>query len=241
MIYQYYKEHDEPGRDTVTVAHKCGHSLVYRYGGTVDLEQSRREFAAEQQGALCPTCAITARVAECASLPRDIPVNSAAVGAGRLTTVSGKVVFVPAQPVIVKEYDRLRDSVPAHPLGYRVMAPAYSYVARVLAPGACDTSYLHRSDGHAYQPDELAWIDEYIIESTVNHNYDGRYGFGSTLKTWDQLHEAERRLGRRIALNGNDIDHAADARAEAAIASREAALELACETGLISGAASADI
>lgn len=233
MIYQYHSGFGTDPEVTVLVTHTCGHSVAYEYGGTHDnFREARRRFSEAQQRGRCPDCTTIDNLpSSLVALPGPIPLSG-----GKLEERNKKAVYVADEPVIIQRLDETGE-MPPHPLGYYVPRPSYSYATTALDPSASYGAwYLHARPGHVYTPAERTWLDEYRIQSLAKPKIDGSYCFGATLSNWYQIEEAERRIGKPIALNNNDIDRVSDAEEDSRITKTEAALELACESGLIGGA-----
>ena len=223
-IYQYHPWRD--GDTTlITVSHACGHDMTYSYGGTAErFAGPRRVFGGREALRPCPDCRTLAALPDHA-IAASLPVISATAGAGRLEGREGKTVLVLDHPVIVED-------------------AGCTYATRILSPsGVTGASYLHRQPDHAYTAAELAWIHEYVVIATITPYPAAAsyYGMGASLKTAEQLRDAEARLGRKIALTRPVRDHEGDRRDQRRIEREEAALELAVEDGQIPGAMPSDI
>ncbi len=220
--------------NAVSVLHSCGHQTTYEYGGTAPTyDAPRAAFSLDQANLPCPECAVIAARATY-PLSNEIPVAG-----GHLISRDGKVLYRNSKPLIVHKSDP-DHALPPHPRGYFQGPIDYSYRATILEP--FDANYLHRQEGYEYTPEQLSWIDEYVVTQIVtNGGWHSYYCMGFTLSNWYQIEEAERRTGKKVMLSNDDIDRAEDAREEARTARQENALELACELGIMPGAMPADI
>lgn len=196
--YQDYATFGTDPGNAVTVHHACDHDVVYEYGGTApEYAPFRAVWGAKRAGAACPDCAVLADLLPMdvdLPMPGDIRVTAAGAGEGRLTMQDGKVVFVCDKTKIVEGGC---DNIPPSPqTGHRRFA-SWKYRTRLFRP--IDASYIHRLDGCAYSAAEEAWLEEYFTRGHVDGPFK-RYAPGRSFRTWSQIRNAEKRLGRKIPL-----------------------------------------
>lgn len=186
MRFKYYASYDDPRHAPEHVAqvlHTCGHAVLYRYGGTSEyFLLPRKEFQASARRRVCPSCQVV----------RDLPLLNTPlsspfpVAGGELVEIEKKIVFRATSPVILQNGDQehryLNSPAPIE----------YTYATRILGPH--DASYLHRAEGHEYTEEELAWFDEFVVQSRMSDA--PHYAPGRTLSTWAQIEEQERRTGQ---------------------------------------------
>jgi len=212
----------------IRVAHACGHQEIYEYGGTADYFVPRREaFRAEMAAQSCPTCCDAAKLAACD--PIVLPILDAEIGGGVLRSdvpgYEGTPIVVMDEPLLLEE------------------SHGQSRYCRVLRLAA-RCSYMHRRPQTTYTPDQEAWVDEYAVRGHADRtpgNYERYQKFGASFGH-DPRHfeEVERLTGAPVYLTSHG-NWDADAAEEERVAGEEAALELACEEGLIPGAMPADL
>jgi hypothetical protein len=201
-IYQDYETFGTREND-IQVWHSCGHRLDYSYGGTAPyFEGPRKAFSARQADLPCPDCRMLAALRNDNDLPipgGSIPVVSSGCGPGNLKMVDGRVVLILDRTVLQEETDLWKQQWE----GKSGSGTGYTWRCGSPAPGACAASYLHRVEGHAYTPEQEAWMREYDTRSLADQEpgrYEGRYHCGRSWRTWEAIEEAEHRLGRPIAL-----------------------------------------
>ena len=175
----FYQDYEKFGTDNnaINVRHSCGCEVVCTVGGTSErYDEERATKKAELELLPCDQCRPKDYFDADHPLPNEIRFISSRLGHGVLTTEG----FVLDKPVLHRD-----DGVTRR--------------RRIFSPIVC--GYLHADTDHEHTEVETAWIDEAIIRGAVKHNRN-RFTFGATLRNWDQLEEAERRLGKKIPLNG---------------------------------------
>jgi hypothetical protein len=232
-MYQYHESFGN-GPTAVRVSHSCGHTEIYDFGGTAEYFAPRRQaFAAAQSLLPCPTCSGASLLAESAAI--ELPVIDDEYGAGTLRTdlpgYEGKPILALDKPVLAEGF---------------TADTSYKFAVRL----ATQCRYIHRRRGIAYSPEQEAWVDEYAVCGHSDKQpgwYERFQRFGGSFGH-DPKHiaAAEARMGCEIPLNsvrlpdGTIIGEDAEAEDDR-IAIDEAALELAVEEGILSGAMPADI
>lgn len=238
-IYQFWPGYAD-GANGLAVDHACGHNVRYSYGGTSpEFDGYRADFARRASERSCPDCAVIEAGRE-HGVPRiHLPAYATdGVGPGVLTTeltgAWGSLVFAANETVLVERFDE-----DARPAGARYSYTRYLYATRLFGP----RSYLHEREGVTYSDEQRRWVDDYVVQSTLDRtpgSHDRYYHFGASFKTaeqWARIQAsgvavplASVRLpdGRIV---GEDLGMVPDEAARS-----EAALELACEDGRISGA-----